>query len=315
MRRGEPPPDPDSRFDSNCITPGTREEGRLQGRRGPGRPAWCSWDARIEDGHHGGPGAGSRYLPALRRLPACLLACPAAPPQPSWRGWALTSASSSARRWPRTPPGRSPPSSSAVGRGGGAQALAPVAACWEEATWGVTHWTVLRKRLESLFTAAAWSPSCAAPPSLRSPSLPEHAAVPDHAAVACPPCRARRARRGRAQDHGVHPLAGGRAPQLLPALPAPSSPFLPDPHSLGCRRSSSAWMHADRRGGRACAQPLHAAPCPAPAEAAPRLCTQHTALPVRPGCRPHHAQVQAARARRGCCSTPFGGNPAGVDQG
>lgn len=27
QRRGEPVPDPDTRFDSNCITPGTREGG------------------------------------------------------------------------------------------------------------------------------------------------------------------------------------------------------------------------------------------------------------------------------------------------
>lgn len=120
VRRGEPPPDPESRFDSNCITPGTRRRRLLcrarEGRAGlPGvaGPQTSGWPRRACCLSAPGPAAAPS-------VPTCLRACPRwlLPLQPSWRGWEPTSASLSAKRLPRTRPGRSLPSSSAVRRGG-----------------------------------------------------------------------------------------------------------------------------------------------------------------------------------------------------
>ena len=117
QRRGEPVPDPDTRFDSNCITPGTR--GWL---RGTWQTCWLLALRAALLGAIVGT-AGSSLVARLRALAPAFAAHLLTAPlmrscvplsQPSWRGWAPTSASSSARRLRRIRPGRSQPSSSAV---------------------------------------------------------------------------------------------------------------------------------------------------------------------------------------------------------
>ena len=130
VRRGEPVPDPETRFDSNCITPGTRAGfscpcavSRMACmRRLPLALLFaCSRPLRRLDTWQSRCPADAvtvRGADAMRRSPLLLTRLPLRPLlrlQPSWRGWAPTSASSSARRLRRTRPGRSQPSSSAVG--------------------------------------------------------------------------------------------------------------------------------------------------------------------------------------------------------
>ena len=140
VRRGEPPPDPGSRFDSNCITPGTRawgpsdlsrswlvtaEGGRTSWRAGrSARAACCSALAR----RLWAPATGAaRLLPTRTCAPPPSHASPHPHAQPSWAAWPPTSASLCARRSQRTRPGRSQPSSSAVG-GEGPRPLQPALA-------------------------------------------------------------------------------------------------------------------------------------------------------------------------------------------
>jgi hypothetical protein len=66
VRRGEPVPDPDSRFDSNCITPGTREwAGRGSGEAAGINTACRAWGSVVAAGHGLAPCLAHCRCPSL----------------------------------------------------------------------------------------------------------------------------------------------------------------------------------------------------------------------------------------------------------